>query len=85
MLASVVMPCKADVGDFCYCINPCCIFPLHPVTSVTPSKIKALVEMGHPPTSCVFVECTLRVGVCVCVSVDITALAHVFTCPVRWS
>lgn len=82
MLASVVSSCKAEVSDLCCYMNPCRMFPLHPVMSATPNKIKALVEMGHPPTSCVFVERTLRVGA---VSVDIRVLVHVFTCPVRWS
>lgn len=51
-----------EVGHLCYCIYTCSIFPLHLVTTVRPNKIKALVEMGHPLTSCVSVECMLRAG-----------------------
>lgn len=59
-----------SVTSVCY-INPCRMFPLHPVMSAAPNEIKALVEMGHPPTSCVCVERTPRVGA---VSVDIRVL-----------
>lgn len=69
------------VGHLCYCIYTCRTFPLYSVTTVRPKKIKALVEMGHPLTSCVSVECMLRVGMLA----DIRALVRVFTCPVRRS
>lgn len=60
--------CKAEVGDLCCHINPMSYVSTAPSgVCVAPNKIKALVEMGHPPTSCVCVERTPRVGaVCVC-------------------
>lgn len=59
------------VGDLGFCIV---YFPLRPVTSVAANKIKAYVEMGHRPTSCVFVECMLRD--CVCVRVSTSQRPH---------
>lgn len=65
--------CKAEVGwPLCLLYQPMSYVSTAPQWCVPlRNEIKALVEMGHPPTSCVCVERTPRVGA---VSVDIRVL-----------
>lgn len=83
----VAISCYMEVGHLSYHIYTCSIFPLHLVTTVRSNKIKALVEMGHPLTSCVSVECMLRAGhaswhqsACACVYMSCQAVVVLCVC-----